>query len=322
MSGVNLIDVERAKRAVQSITDNSQDALLGVLIAAYSDAIAKWCRRDFSLRNYDELYDGNGDRRLLLRQYPIQSVQAVRYRPVTVLKVINNATGTNQQARVQVTSQGIKLQSVASGVVTNVSDATLSFASYPTLNALANAITAQGNGWGAQIVGDAGGAGLQGDYGLWPSADLWVAPSYGDGVQSQGALTARGTNAELKLHTFELQGYQWDPRGWLLRAIPYTDPELLHPEDLVWPVGVNNFRVQYTAGYATVPEAVQEACALWAADAYYQTLRDPGLLRQAIPGQVEQSWGVPAAGADVEPPLRVARLLAPYRRHSVATDQG
>jgi hypothetical protein len=314
MNMANLIDIERAKRAIQSITDNSQDALLGVLIAAYSDAISKYCRRDFTLRTYDELYDGNGDRRLLLRQYPIQSVQAVRYRPVTVMKVINNNTSVNQQCRVQVTATGIKLQSVASGVVTNVSDSTLSYASYPTLSALANAITAQGNGWSAQVVGLS-----TGDYGLWPSADLWVAPSFGDGVQSQGALTAQGTNAELKMHTFELQGYQWDPRGWLLRAIPYTDPELLHPEDLVWPVGVNNFRVQYTAGYATIPEAVQEACALWIADAWYLSQRDPALTNQAIHGQITQTWNAPTDPQ--APPARVARLLAPYRRHSVAAGQ-
>ena len=61
------------------------------------------------------------------------------------------------------------------------------------------------------------------------------------------------------MHTYELAGYQWNCRGRLLRAIPYTDPELLHPEDLVWPVGINNLRVQYTAGYSTVPEAIQEA---------------------------------------------------------------
>jgi hypothetical protein len=316
----NLIDIERAKRAIQSITDNSQDPLLGVLVAAYSDAICKYCRRDFCLRSYDDLYDGNGDRRLLLRQYPIQSVQAVRYRPVTVLKVININMAVNQQARVQVTATGIKLQTVASGVVSNIPDTTLSFTSYPTLNALASAISAQGNGWSAQIVGDAGGGGLQGDYGLWPSADLWVAPSFGDGVQSQGALTARGTNAELKMHTFELQGYQWDARGWLLRAIPYTDPELLHPEDLVWPVGINNFRIQYTAGYSTIPEAVQEACALWVADAYHLTTRDPALASQAIPGQLTQAWLTPA---DPEkPPARVARLLAPYRRYTISTWQG
>src|SRR5262249_54193226 len=35
---------------------------------------------------------------LFLRQYPIVSVQSVRYRPVTVLKFINNDVATNQQA--------------------------------------------------------------------------------------------------------------------------------------------------------------------------------------------------------------------------------
>src|SRR5205085_9091270 len=144
--------------------------------------------------------------------------------------------------------------------------------------AVANAVNALGNGWSAQVVGDGT------DYGKWPSQDLFVPQSYGVGLGSQGALTARGTFAELKLHTYELSGYQWDARGWLLRAIPYTDPELLHPEDLTWPVGVNNFRVQYTAGYSTVPEAVQEACARWVAVCYNLTLRDPALGSQAVSG--------------------------------------
>jgi len=57
------------------------------------------------------------------------------------------------------------------------------------------------------------------------------------------------------MHTYELQGFQWDVRGWLLRAIPYTDPEAAAPRGPGVPQGVNNFRVQYTAGYATVPES-------------------------------------------------------------------
>ena len=218
----DLITSGRAVQDMQYFAGNATtNAVLQTLITAISDAIEKYCRRRFVSRAYDELYDGNGDRRLLLRQYPIQSVQSVRYRPVTVLKVINNATAQNQQARVQVTSTGLQLWRSASGVP--VSETPLTWAAYPTINALANAVSALGNGWAAQIVGDAG---LTGDYGLWPSADLYVPGSYGDplegvGVQtSQGNLTARGQNAELKLHTYELAGYQWDARGWLLRPSP------------------------------------------------------------------------------------------------------
>jgi hypothetical protein len=320
MAVKDLITLARAKQNIQSITDTSQDTLLGVLITAASEAIEKYCRRRFVSTAFDELYDGTGDRRLLLRQYPVQSVKSVRYRPVTVLKVINTNTFQNQQARVAVTSTGVQCTRTASGVA--VTETLLTFATYPTLNALANAVTALGNGWQGQIVGDASPTG---DYGLWPSADLYVPNSYGDALegagilQSQGALNARNVYAELKMHTYELAGFQWDVRGWLLRAIPYTDPELLHPEDLIFPVGINNFRVQYTAGYSTVPEAVQEACAEWVSEWYFKTLRDPGLQSQSIPGA--SSINVRALDPN-RPPPNVQALLAPYRRHTVGTNQG
>jgi hypothetical protein len=234
---------------------------------------------------------------------------------------LNINTFLNQQARVAVASTGLQCSRVASGVAVN--ETLLTWATYPTLAGLASAITALGNGWQGQIVGDAT---VTGDYGLWPSADLYVPGSYGDALegagilQSQGALTARGQFAELKLHTYELAGYQWDARGWLLRAIPYTDPELLHPEDLVWPVGINNFRVQYTAGYTTIPEAVQEACARWVARIYYVTTRDPALSVQTVAGASTQRWLGPVL--DPQPPEEIRSLLAPYRRHTVATGQG
>jgi hypothetical protein len=317
MASKDLITLSRAYQALQGVS--SQDSLLGTLITAYSDAIEKYCRRRLVTWNYDELYDGDGNRRLLLRQYPVQSVQAVRYRPVTVLK-ITNTTLANVQARVAVLSTGLQLVSVNAGVKTTVT-AGLTFGGNPTLSALAAAVNAVGNGWSAQYVGDST------NYGSWPSADLYIPGSYGDALegsgtlQSQGALQCvAGSYAELKMHTYELQGYQWDARGWLLRAIPYTDPELLHPEDLIFPGGINNFRVQYTAGYTTVPEAVQEACARWVAYGYYLTQRDPSLLHQVPASGTTSGWG-PAAEPLMSPPTDVQALLAPYRRHTIATNQ-
>ncbi len=327
MAAKDLITLARAKQSNLLIVDSTQDALLQALITACSDAVEKYCRRRFLTHAYDELYSGNGDRRLLLRQYPLQSVQSVRYRPVTVLKIINQDTATNQQVRVSVTSTGLTLLRVASGVATT--DTSVTWAGNLTLNAVVTAVNALGHGWSAQVVGDSGQAGGTGDYGLWPSADLYVPASFGDplegtGVQqSQGALGARGMFAELKMHTYELAGYQPDPRGWLLRAIPYTDPELLHPEDLIWPVGVNNFRIQYTAGYTTVPEAVQEACAEWVAVLWSAAVKGDPSLRHAslaVPGGPSQTWQWNADA--LLPPGRVGTLLAPYRAYPMGTNQG
>jgi hypothetical protein len=77
-------------------TTSDENNTLGALVSACSAAIEKYCRRDFVQTTYDELYSGNGDRRLFLRQFPIISIQSVRYRPVTVLKIINTDTATNQ----------------------------------------------------------------------------------------------------------------------------------------------------------------------------------------------------------------------------------
>ncbi len=307
MAAKDLITLSRAYQDLQGVS--GQDALLGVLITAASDAIEKYCRRYFLARAYDELYSGTGDRRMLLRQYPVQSVQSVRYRPVTVLK-ITNTVAANVQARVSATAAGLTLTRVNAGVSTT--DTSVTWAGNPTLTAVAAAVNALGNGWSAQVVGDAT------NYGSWPAADLSWPTSYGDGTSGQGALQCvAGSFAELKMHTYELAGFQWDARGWLLRAIPYTDPELLHPEDLVFPTGINNFRVQYTAGYTTVPEAVQEACAKWVAVLYFETLRDP-LLTNQIGSSTGSGWKL----LNGLPPDNVRNLLAPYRRYTIDTNQG
>jgi hypothetical protein len=293
----DLITAARAKLNIPSAT-TADDPTIDRLIGSCSRAIQRYCRRDFARTDYDELYSGNGEGRLLLRHYPVLSVQSVRYRPVTVLKVNNSDTSTNQQARVTVSGTGLTLVRVASGAK---STSTLLFAGNATLTALATAITALGNGWTAQVVGE---------YGSWPSADL---------RSPQGALTAWGQDAELKLHTVELAGYQVDERrGWLLRTIPYSDPELLHSEALVWPVGVNNLRVQYTAGYDNVPADVQEACAEWVAILFWQTKRDPGVSQESASGAFSRSYSL----AQRALPPSIARLLAPYRQHPLAISGG
>jgi len=306
----DLITLARAYQNLQGVS--SVDALLQTLLTAASDAVQKWCRRDFVSTSYDELYSGNGQRELILRQYPIISVESVRYRPVTVLK-ITNTDPANVQARASVTSAGLKLVRVNAGVKST--DTSVTFAGNATLTAVAAAVNALGHGWSAQVVGDST------NYGSWPSADLYWPPSFptfGGGTAGQGALQCvAGSFAELRMHTYELAGYQWDSRGWLLRAIPYSDPELLHPEDLVWPAGINNLRIQYTAGYATIPESIQEACAEWTAALYWQCSRDPMLTNQLTTGGAASGW----KGTPGQPPDHVMALLMPYRRCTIASDQ-
>jgi hypothetical protein len=298
MAAIDLITNARARVALPSAAGSgtSDDTAINTLITACSRAIMRYCKHGFVVDTYDELYNGRGERQLVLRNYPIQSVQSVRYRPVTVMKITRtDGQSATPQARVEVLNAGLRLTRVSSGVKTQTTTG-LTFAANLTLSGLGAAVLAADDGkWTWASTG----------YDTWPSADLFcpngsTTDTGGEtgAPAGQGALQCvAGSYAELKMHTYELQGYQINERqGGLLRAIPYTDPELLHPEDLIFPIGVNNFRIQYTAGFSTIPEDLQEACAQLVA--YHFRL------------------GPRETATTVIPPL-IAQYLGHYRSHLI-----
>jgi hypothetical protein len=244
-----------------------------------SRAIENYCWRTFSVTSYDELYPGNHQVELVLRNYPIVSIERVAHGPQGVLRV-TNTSATNQRATVKVKATGVELIRVASGVT---STSTILFADQPTLTALASAITALGNGWSASVLDAANN--------LRASADLRAL---------QGAFAVAGTFADLKLHTSELSDFSVDAeRGCLTRG--GASP---------WDGGLYQWRVIYSAGYSAVPDAVQEACAQWVAQLFWQTKRDVGLASEVIPGTVSR-----VALRDM--PGSVRLLLGPYRNWRV-----
>jgi len=292
----NLISRERAKYNLPGAT-TSDDRTIDALVAACSDAIRKYCRRDFSLGRYDEVLDGSPGEQLLLREYPIQSVESVRCSPEAVLEVTNADTATNQQARVTVTATGLELVRVASGA--RVVDTSVTWSANATLQAVAAAIDALGSGWAARVVAG---------YELFAAQELYVAPSFGDAVTGQGALDCRGRWAGLVLHIEELSSYRWDGRGWLYR------PEACGASP--WAGGPGWWRVQYTAGYAEVPPAVQEACAQWVALLFKRTAHDPTLTNESSAASDGTATAYTYA-APQEVPAAVRGLLAPWRRRVV-----
>jgi hypothetical protein len=260
-------------------TTSDENTTLDGLITAVSRAVENYCWRTFAVTSYDEIYPGNLRRELVLRNYPTVTVDRVAYGPQPVLRVTNTAPG-NQRASVAVTATGLNLVAVASGAATTNA---ITFAGQPTLTALAAAVTALGNGWSATVInaGDNQRA----------SADLRAL---------QGAFNAMNVAANLKLHAGELSGFAVDlERGCLTRD-----------GGLLWDGGLHHWRVLYSAGFAAVPDAVQEACAQWVAQLFWQTKRDPGLASESVPGTLSR---VPLR----DMPASTKLLLAPYRNWRV-----
>jgi hypothetical protein len=286
----DLITTARAKYNLNNLsTTAAEDTTLAALVTACSKAIRKYCRREFDSQPFDELYDGTGTPRLTLRQFPVISVARVAYAPTVVLR-ITNTSASNQRATVAVTSSGLTLVRVASGVVST--DTSVTFAGNVTLGAVATAVNALGNGWSAAVVDSS--------YSNRASADLRAL---------QGAFNAKDVQAELRIHLLELTDYEIETAtGRLVRETNAFSWDEGH----VWGGGLNYWRVIYTAGFATVPEDVQEACAQWVAALFWQTKRDPGLSQETVPGVVNRS-----PFSTMPPGVRA--LLAPYRDYKIAS---
>jgi hypothetical protein len=287
----DLITSARAKYGIaQSTFTAAEDTTVAALVTACSRAIQKHCRRDFVSTSYDELYAGNGRSRLLLRQFPVIGVARVAYAPTTVLRV-KNASASNQRATAAVTATGLSLTWVASG--TSTTDTSVTWAGNATLQAVATAVTALGNGWSAQVADPT--------FNLRASSDLRAL---------LGGFNAMNVDAPLQMHVQELSGFKVDAnRGWLLRGGWEVSAAWRDDGGPIWFGGPNYWRVLYTAGFATVPDDVQEACAEWVAALFWKTKRDPAFIHQS------------AAGAAVTPepaiPAHVQALLEPYRDRRV-----
>ena len=243
-----LVDTPRAE--LNSYLASLDPAELANMIAASSDAVRRHCRRNFSVAAYTGLFDGGAYPFdvLFLPEPPVVSVARLATNPTTVL-TIRNTSSANQRATVAVTSTGLTLVRVASGVPNT--DSTVTFAANVTVQALCNAVNALGNGWlAAPVTG----------YELYPSADLKV---------TQGAFNAIGNSgAELQIH---IEEPNFGGTGVFMDGLPgwtvASGWRLDESRAIIWgtffpsPLGV---RVDWAGGFTSVPDAVQEATVLTA----------------------------------------------------------
>jgi hypothetical protein len=239
----------------------AQTALLPTLAASASRAIRRWCRRHFNRRTaIDEVYTAERGAELLLKEFPVSGISRLATSPTCVLAITNTASA-NQRATVTLTTTGdadaglvvtgLSLWRIASGVAATD---TVLFAGNLTVQAVADAVNALGNGWSATVTSG---------YGLWPSADLRAV---------QGALPAKDQDAELLIHVEDLAFELETETGtvWLASAPGVSDAFRSRswgpgygddPDDLAIRPTPQGIRVVYDAGFATVPEDVQQACA-------------------------------------------------------------
>ena len=296
----DLITTSRAtQHAALNSLNSTNPAYLASLITTASDLIRRTTHRDFSQTTYTEYHSGGIYVRepLRLRQFPVLEISRVAMSPRPALQIQNTDPVTNQRATAETTPTSVRLTRIASAVPTTND---LPFTTYPTLLSIASAVNSTGSGWLASTLNSLAN---------YPSTDLRPL---------QGAATALTLGCTLELYTEDCPAFShWPPGdtnydspsntfGW--RLDDETGELFAH-----FPRGRLNIRIDYTAGFATIPQAIQEACVQLVLDLYNAGLVN-NTLKKATLGTgsfelQEQSTTAVLSG-------KVSMLLSPYVDYS------
>jgi hypothetical protein len=235
-----------ANELTLKIEDNYK---LEKLIDRATDYIERYCNRKLYTRSYSrEAYRGTGYPRLLLDNYPVTAVSRLSYGRKNAFS-ITNTTATNN-ATAEITSTAIKLSADGAAATS------LAFADYATLTLIIAAINAL-SGWTATLPDSSLGA--------RKSTDLLVRPA-------MHCLSVTVCYAELP--DDDLTDYF------------VVDPTEDRNYGAIEVVGGfqrgEEYFIDYTAGYTTIPAALEEACLELVKFKYEQLKHDRNLRSESL----------------------------------------
>jgi hypothetical protein len=281
-----LVTLAEAKTYL-GISGSDDDTLLNSLINNSSTAIESYCDRNFIAQNYSEFYNGLGQRKLRLRNFPVTSIQRLATGSKLAMTVSSTDT-TDLRASVEVREGKINLQRFASnGTESNTE---LTFATYKTTSALAAQITST-TGFSAEANDNA----LTADLYRVGAIDLMTGPGqlyYPDLADTQYRIHDDRATIEF----IDASDYAFFGRG--------------SDEGIRMPSSFAGILVDYTAGYTNVdsiPKDLKQACLLMVQYLFNLSKQDTTLASETI-GAYSYSTATELLTGENQ----IAMLLAPY----------
>ncbi|AWM39786.1 hypothetical protein GobsT_18520 [Gemmata obscuriglobus] len=224
----DLISIDRALAQIPTATDDDT-TVIAALITAASQVVETKLNRTFAQASYDELHSVVGPTASIwANNPPISDLTGVRNNELPAFYVqLNDPANLVQRATVDITPTAVVLKKTLNNVSTT---STFTFAAYPTFEMLYAAVNALGSGWTA--------TGMNSQFLQWQTAEMCT---------NHGTRSARNVSCPLLVFWWDEVYYQ----------VNKTTGEIILPAVR----GVQNYRIQYTGGFSTVPEAVQQAVA-------------------------------------------------------------
>lgn len=208
------------------ITSSDDDTLIGQLITRSTNAIQRYCNRDFVSTTYREFRDGDGGNEINLRQFPVISITMFGIGREDAFS-IQNTSSDAYNAQVSISDSTISLQ-VQGG--TNDGTETLTLSNYATLTALFVAIAALDKGWTVQE---------NSTLSIWSPIELLPT---GKGLQCLNNF------ANPQIPEEPEEDFTVDNTAGILKFF-----------GRFWG-GFQNIIIRYTAGYAEIPADLEQIC--------------------------------------------------------------
>ena len=286
-----LVTVEVAKRHL-GYEDNARDELLIQVINQASDAIERYCGRAFAQADYVEFQAINDGGVIVLRHYPLIAVTRVAHGSDRAIDVTYSGTGI--RAMVNVSSTGVTLTSTSTAGTTTTTS--LTFATNPTFSTMATAIGTV-SGWSATAI-------------------------EGDGLSKslrRLSMSAKNQTVTLEYPPHDLDRFEVDHSAGTIKlgARNHGYPN--------WG-GVESGRdvaVEYTAGYAAIPEALQGVALDWITAAISETGAEGGgpagaVTSESTPGySYTISSSTTKSAFTTELSASMKKALDPFMNHAV-----
>jgi len=270
-------------KTYMGITSSTDDELLETLVNNVSDQIERYCDREFKQKTFTEYIDARGTRTIAVANPPLISVDLIAFGARDSVSV-QSSDSTDLLATIGIEDDQARLfryTSSGSSVTTS-----LTFADYPTTTLLA-----------AQINSTAG----------FSATSIFNAPSFS--LHRLGGRDLTETTGYLTVPDDAESEYRVDYDRGLIHLRADAFPRAAEARRVNrFPDQFQSVFVQYSGGYATIPNGLIQAAFELVSDAYRGRDRDRNINQESVG---DYSYTVrPMA----EWNQSIMALLSPFRR--------
>ena len=247
-------------KAYLGVTGTTDDVILEQCIDRATAIIESHCDRKLKSRTFYEFLMPEGDRTVRTEEHPIVSIDTIAFGSQTSFSISSDTASTDVVATVGFDGSTLRLYKVASNGTETT--ATLAASSYATTSALVTQINSSVSGWSATLTKNA----------------------YTRSLYRFGGRGVIDADAQLEFPRDNVSEYRVDFDTGRIHITADRFPGIREDDARAnrFPAGFFPVFVQYSAGFETVPDDLEQVALEVAGDIFRERLQDRTLQQESL----------------------------------------